>query len=226
MKLTIFLARVIVVTCAFGAFMAFPAMPAPSGIKLQPDTSKLRLSKLPGYAIAMQKCAMCHSADYVKYQPPGMTQTQWTAEVAKMQYTYGAPISDDEVKQIGAYLAVSYGSAKANDASVIAVSTLPPTPSTATSAAATPPATGANINVQALLQSNACLSCHGLTQKIVGPGYHEIAEKYKADPQAQSNVEAGIRGGSTGKWGSAAMPPFVALKPAEVKALAKFVLKQ
>lgn len=223
---TTFLARAILGSCVL---IAFNALAAPPDIKLQPDTSKLRPSKLPGYAIAMQKCAICHSADYVNYQPPGMTQTQWTAEMAKMQHTYGAPISDDEVKQVGAYLAVAYGSAKATDASVIAASTpapAPPAPPTSPGAAATPPASGASVNVQALLASNACLSCHGLTQKIVGPGYHDVAEKYKADPQAQSKLEASIRGGSVGKWGSVPMPPFAALKPEEVKALAAFVLKQ
>lgn len=226
MKTTIFLARAVLGCCVL---IAFNALAAPPDIKLQPDTSKLRPSKLPGYAIAMQKCAICHSADYVNYQPPGMTQTQWTAEMAKMQHTYGAPISDDEVKQVGAYLAVAYGSAKATDASVIAASTpapAPPAPPTSPGAAATPPASGASVNVQALLASNACLSCHGLTQKIVGPGYHDVAEKYKADPQAQSKLEASIRGGSVGKWGSVPMPPFAALKPEEVKALAAFVLKQ
>ena len=226
MKTTTFLARAVLGSCVL---IAFNALAAPPDIKLQPDTSKLRPSKLPGYAIAMQKCAICHSADYVNYQPPGMTQTQWTAEMAKMQHTYGAPISDDEVKQVGAYLAVAYGSAKATDASVIAASTpapAPPAPPTSPGAAATPPASGASVNVQALLASNACLSCHGLTQKIVGPGYHDVAEKYKADPQAQSKLEASIRGGSVGKWGSVPMPPFAALKPEEVKALAAFVLKQ
>ena len=226
MKTTTFLARAVLGCCVL---IAFNALAAPPDIKLQPDTSKLRPSKLPGYAIAMQKCAICHSADYVNYQPPGMTQTQWTAEMAKMQHTYGAPISDDEVKQVGAYLAVAYGSAKATDASVIAASTpapAPPAPPTSPGAAATPPAGGASVNVQALLASSACLSCHGLTQKIVGPGYHEVAEKYKADPQAQSKLEASIRGGSVGKWGSVPMPPFAALKPEEVKALAAFVLKQ
>ena len=73
----------------------------------------------------MQKCAICHSADYVAYQSPSMTQAQWTGEMAKMQHAYGAPISDDEVRQLGAYLAVAYGSAKATDPEVMAASTAP-----------------------------------------------------------------------------------------------------
>ena len=85
-------------------------------IKLPAETAKLSPSKLPGYNLAQQKCFICHSVDYIHYQPPGMNQAQWTAQVAKMQHAFGAPLTDDEVKVIGAYLAVAYGSAKATDA--------------------------------------------------------------------------------------------------------------
>ena len=51
-----------------------------------------------------------------------MNQAQWTAETVKMQHAYGASISDDEVKQIGAYLAVAYGPAMATDAAILAAS--------------------------------------------------------------------------------------------------------
>ena len=109
------------------------ALAAPNEIKLPPETAKLRPSKLPGYALALKKCMICHSADYIDYEPPGMNQTQWTAEVAKIQHAFGAPISDDEVKQIGAYLAVMYGTAKANDTSVMAASSAGKTPAAAAS---------------------------------------------------------------------------------------------
>ncbi|KWR91596.1 SorB family sulfite dehydrogenase c-type cytochrome subunit [Cupriavidus sp. IDO] len=196
---------------------------APAEIKLPPETVKLKPSKLPGYMVATQKCAICHSADYVSYQPPGMSLVQWTGEMKKMQKAYGAPISDDEVEQLGAYLAVAYGSAKIDDPAVVAVTEKAGKPS-----AGTPPtqSAGGTVDVQALLAKNACLSCHSLTQKLVGPAYHDIAEKYKADPQAQSKLEASIRGGSTGKWGAVAMPPFAGLQPDEIKALAEFVRKQ
>jgi cytochrome c551/c552 len=218
-----------------GLVSAATATPAASAkqtasaeIQLPPEVAKLRPSKLPGYAIAMQKCAICHSADYVNYQPPGMSQAQWTAEMAKMQHAYGAPISDDEVKQIGAYLAVAYGSAKATDASVLAVSApVPPSAaSKAGGAAVASTSAGPAIDVQALLNANACLSCHGIAQKIVGPGYQEVAAKYKGDAQALSKLEVSIRKGSVGKWGQAPMPPFAGLSDAQVKALAEFVLKQ
>ena len=205
-------------------------------IQLPPEVAKLRPSKLPGYAIAMQKCSICHSADYVSYQPPGMSQAQWTAEMAKMQHAYGAPISDDEVKQIGAYLAVAYGSAKATDVSVLAVSV--PVPSSA-APTASPSAVGKEggvpapsapagpaIDVQALLNTNNCLSCHAIAQKVVGPSYKDVAAKYKGDAQALSKLEVSIRNGSVGKWGQAPMPPYANLSAAQAKALAEFVLKQ
>ena len=209
----------------FTSFGVMSAIAAPREIQLPAEAVKLRSSPLPGFAIAAQKCAICHSADYIAYQPPGMNQTQWTAEMAKMQRTYGAPISDAEVKQLGAYLAVAYGSAKASDPAIIATSNAVSSPSLPAQTSVAP-ASAAKVDVQALLNNNACLSCHGLTQKIVGPAYHDIALKYKSDSQAQATLEASIRAGSTGKWGSAAMPPFAALKPEELKALAAFVLKQ
>ena len=196
-------------------------------IKLPQEVAKLRTSSLPGYAIAMQKCAICHSADYVNYQPPGMNQAQWTAEMAKMQHAYGAPISDDEVKQIGAYLAVAYGSAKATDPAVLAVAApaaVAAPPSAAPTAA--PAAAAASGELMALLNSNACLSCHAIAQKIVGPAYHDVAAKYKGDGEAVAKLEASIRNGSVGKWGAAPMPAFPTLSQAQLKSLAEFVLKQ
>jgi hypothetical protein len=149
--------------------LAIPnALAAPNEIKLPPETAKLRPSKLPGYALALQKCMICHSVDYIDYQPPGMNQTQWTAEVAKMQHAFGAPISDDEVKQIGAYLAVVYGTAKATDASVMAASNAATTPAAAASSASAETTTSMSstaIDVQALLNAHACLGCHAIDKK-------------------------------------------------------------
>ena len=82
------------------------------------------------------------------------------------------------------------------------------------------------VDVRALLASNACLGCHAVTQKIVGPAYHDVALKYKSDTQAQAKLEASIRAGGSGKWGTVPMPAFAGLSPQELKALAAFVLKQ
>ena len=80
-------------------------------IALPAETAQLKPSDLAGYPLARAKCVICHSADYIEYQPPQMSQAQWTAEVQKMQRSYGAPLDADEIKLIGIYLASVYGDA-------------------------------------------------------------------------------------------------------------------
>jgi hypothetical protein len=80
-------------------------------IKLPKETAVLRPSPLFGYQIAKEKCGICHSADYISLQPPGMTLAQWTAETVKMQHAYGAPIDETEIKLLGIYLTSTYGDA-------------------------------------------------------------------------------------------------------------------
>jgi hypothetical protein len=111
-----------------GCLAAAVGIAGPVDIRLPPETAQLRPAELPGFVIAAQKCAICHSADYINYQPPGMTLTQWTAEMAKMQHTYGAPIDDTEVKLLGIYLAATYGDASTVTAADRAMTAPPPLP--------------------------------------------------------------------------------------------------
>ena len=221
MKLHLMRAALLTVFCV----TAGVSYAAPLTITLPAETAKLRPSSLPGYQIAMQKCATCHSADYVNYQPPGMTLKQWTAEMGKMQHLYGAPITDDDVNKIGAYLAVTYGSAKESELSAD-LKTAVATQADTASVLAHPAAKTTVADVTTLLNANGCLACHGIGQKIVGPGYNEVAAKYRGDANALSKIEASIRNGGMGKWGQIPMPPFTQLKPEELRAMAEFVLKQ
>lgn len=211
----------------FGAGASFAAAPKP--IQLPGETLTLRPSGLPGFAVAQQKCAICHSADYVAYQPPGRTVAQWTAEMTKMQHVYGAPIDDQEIKLLGVYLAAAYGDAGSVTAADRALTAAAPaTPSTKETAATAggPAGVAGGLDVQALLTANACLGCHAITQKIVGPAYHDVAAKYKADSAAVARLQASIRAGGAGKWGPVPMPAFPRLTDAQAKALAEFVIKQ
>lgn len=104
---------------------AAPPTAAPNAavvsINLPAADFTLRASTLPGYTLASQKCVICHSTDYISFQPPGMTLAQWTGEMQKMRAAYGAPLVDAEVELIGAYLAVAYGSTPADDPAIAAV---------------------------------------------------------------------------------------------------------
>jgi len=190
------------------------ASAAPLSITLPPETAELRHSDLPGYALALQKCGICHSAEYINYQPPTLTPAQWSAEVKKMQHVYGAPISDEELPVLAAYLASTYGAA-------------PPPAATTTANPATTVAMAAPASdAPSLLNANGCLGCHATDKKIVGPAYHEVAAHYKDDPQALATVMANIQSGGSGRWGTVPMPPFAQLSQEQLKTLAEFVLKQ
>jgi len=206
--------RMTTLLCAAQVCLATLAGAAPLSITLPPETAVLKPSELPGYQMAQQKCSTCHSADYINFQPPGLTLAQWTGEASKMQHVYGAPISDQEVSMIGAYLAVTYGSAHASDADVQKASNPP----------VNQPA--AKVDAMALLQNNACLSCHAIDHKVVGPAYHEVAARYANDPQAQAKVTSSIQHGGVGKWGGIPMPPFAQLSPDDLHTLSTFILQQ
>jgi cytochrome c551/c552 len=193
---------------------------APNEITLPADTSVLRPSSLPGYPLAQQKCGICHSANYVSYQPPGMTLDQWTSEMTKMQHSYGAPINEEEIQLIGAYLAVEYGSAQATDPAILALS------AAAENKKSSEQGETKEMDVQALLASNACLGCHAIDTKIVGPSFKEVAVKYASVDNGQAQLATSIQDGGAGKWGAMPMPPMGGLSDEEAAALAKFVLKQ
>lgn len=76
----------------------------------------------------------------------------------------------------------------------------------------------------ALAQKNACLSCHAVKAKVLGPAYVEVAAKYKDQKDAEATLAASIKKGGAGKWGAVAMPPQAALSEADAKALAKWIL--
>ncbi len=56
----------------------------------------------PG-ADAAGKCLICHSADMVLKQPL-MSEAAWRGVINKMRSAYGAPITDDDVNVLTAYM--------------------------------------------------------------------------------------------------------------------------
>lgn len=85
------------------------------------------------------------------------------------------------------------------------------------------------VDAKAVMTSNNCFTCHGVTSKDakkLGPNYAAVAAKYKGKPNAAALISASIKAGSTGKWGQMPMPPYAALTPAQLAAISKFVLAQ
>ena len=82
-------------------------------IKLPLETAAYIPSAHPGYSVTMAFCVTCHSAEYVRMQPPNMTPAYWKATVTKMKKAFGAPIPDDQLDVITDYLVKTYGTGQA-----------------------------------------------------------------------------------------------------------------
>jgi cytochrome c len=74
-----------------------------------------------------------------------------------------------------------------------------------------------------LLVRHACTSCHGMTSKIIGPGFNEIAAKYEGRADAQVYLSKRIREGGQGVWGTVPMPPQAGLKENDVDEIARWL---
>lgn len=82
------------------------------------------------------------------------------------------------------------------------------------------------VTPQALAQKSDCMSCHGMVHPQVGPGFAQIAARYRGDADAPTRLAGKIRNGSVGAWGRVIMPRHPQLSDAETLALARWVLSQ
>ena len=77
---------------------------------------------------------------------------------------------------------------------------------------------------EALIQKNDCLTCHKLDQKIIGPAYVDVANKYTASPAVIDTLANKIIKGGSGNWGNIAMSPHPNLSMTDAQAMVKYIL--
>lgn len=77
---------------------------------------------------------------------------------------------------------------------------------------------------KALAAKSACLACHAVDKKLVGPSYKDVAAKHQGQPDALEKVAARIKSGGSGTYGPVPMPAQPNLKEDELKLLAAWVL--
>ncbi|MDD2916191.1 MAG: c-type cytochrome [Gallionella sp.] len=77
----------------------------------------------------------------------------------------------------------------------------------------------------ALLKKNNCLTCHAMDKKVLGPGFKNVAAKYREQADAEAKLITKVSKGSKGVWGNMAMPAQSA-KPDDIKSMVKFILSQ
>jgi cytochrome c551/c552 len=79
-------------------------------------------------------------------------------------------------------------------------------------------------DTKALLAANSCTACHGVTNKIVGPGFNEILAKHKGKAGLEAYLMGKIQGGSSGVYGAVPMPPQPQLSEADARSIAKWIV--
>lgn len=89
-------------------------------------------------------------------------------------------------------------------------------------AALPPAAPSATAHALALIKKHSCTACHGMEQKLVGPGFKQVATKYAGRADAEAYLAGKIKAGGQGVWGPIPMPA-QALSDADLKALATWL---
>ena len=75
-----------------------------------------------------------------------------------------------------------------------------------------------------LADKSACLNCHQVEKKMVGPAFADIAAKYKDRKDAAAYLTEKIVKGSTGAWGVIPMPANAQIKADDALALATWIM--
>jgi S-disulfanyl-L-cysteine oxidoreductase SoxD len=90
-------------------------------------------------------------------------------------------------------------------------------------ALAAPKAAAGGGDAKALVNANSCTACHGMKNKIVGPGFNEIAAKNKGRADAEAYLISKIKGGGAGVYGSIPMPAQPDVKDADARTIAQWI---
>jgi cytochrome c len=75
-----------------------------------------------------------------------------------------------------------------------------------------------------LAQSSGCMTCHSVSQKVIGPSYKEVADKYRNDKTAAAKLFQKVKAGGKGVWGETPMPPNAHVKDDDIKTIVQWVL--
>ena len=92
-------------------------------------------------------------------------------------------------------------------------------------AALTVATTSAMADTLALAKANACLACHAMDRKVLGPAFKDVAAKYAGRKDAVEYLTAKIKSGGAGIWGAIPMPAQARLSDAQAKELAQWILE-
>jgi cytochrome c len=79
-----------------------------------------------------------------------------------------------------------------------------------------------------LINANGCYACHSVDQKLVGPSFKMVADRYRGQNNADEMLAKKIIAGGSGNWdkitGGVVMPPHPDMSPGKAKEIADWIL--
>lgn len=75
-----------------------------------------------------------------------------------------------------------------------------------------------------LVAKNDCLSCHKISDKLLGPSYQSVADKYENNESTVKQLAQKIIKGGQGVWGQVPMTPHPQLSEADAEQMVKYIM--
>lgn len=76
----------------------------------------------------------------------------------------------------------------------------------------------------ALVAGSDCLTCHKVDEKLIGPSYRDVANKYENTEANVKMLAEKIINGGKGVWGEVAMTAHPAVTQADAEQMVKYIL--
>src|ERR1700737_1156676 len=75
-----------------------------------------------------------------------------------------------------------------------------------------------------LIAKSDCLTCHKVSEKLTGPAYRDVANKYENTSANITLLQGQIIKGGQGVWGTITMTPHTQLSQADAEQMVKYIL--
>ena len=194
-----------VIAAVLFGLMAVGIAMAPSAA--QEDDAPRTLIPGKGSGLATARCATCHDARHITRAK--LSRGEWEDNIKNMK-DRGAPMEPGEIPVILEYLATYYN----RDT---------PAPAPDASASGYGMAGGGD-PVARLFNAHACVACHTLDKRVVGPSFREVAARFAGDAGAAAMLVKKIKEGGAGSWGAVPMPPHPQLSDTDLAAMVAWIL--
>jgi cytochrome c len=171
-------------------------------VHAQEEEAPRTLTPGKGVELATARCVTCHDAQHITRAK--LSRGEWEFNIKNM-IERGAPIAPNEIAPILEYLSTYYNRDVA-----------PPPPQ----------AVAANDDVATLTARHACIACHTVDKRLVGPSFREVAARYAGDANAGAMLVRKIKQGGSGVWGTTAMPPNAGVPDGDLTRLTVWILQQ